>query len=363
MADRLAQRASTGNANPASPGSPPASPTRADLALSAHLEIASRYGVAFKSYESDGTMRLCYDGEAFRRVLAMSAADAAQRARAALALTRPECIDPQVGVTERQQVDAWRAEVLDRVDEMQLPATVRNRVAMRRAGVWSALAYQRTRRGDMSPAAAAAKRAVAELASVDPAELADDDQAAYNDAAMRVGASRWAAAPAAVPTANARDVRVVTAPGEPGQTCVALVDARHDATAPLVQRCTFGIVWAASASLDREGNALSLAVQPMEAWRELWIFRRQGQAWTVQVLPPSAATPRLGYAEFAGWVPGGAQMLVARESRGESGRKRSFEVLRLDTLVAARQANDPSALGPFQRWQDPAWKRDTVSIR
>ena len=101
----------------------------------------------------------------------------------------------------------------------------------------------------------------------------------------------------------------------------------------------------------------------MEAWRELWVFRRQARTWTVQVLPPSTATPRLGYAEFAGWVPGGTQMLVARESRADSGLKRSFEVLRLDTLTAARQAGEPSMLGPFQRRQDPAWKRETVSVR
>jgi hypothetical protein len=56
-------------------------------------------------------------------------------------------------------------------------------------------------------------------------------------------------------------------------------------------------------------------------------------------------------------------MLVAREARGEGRDKRSFEVVRLDGLATQRQSADPSALGAFQRWQDPAWKRATVSLR
>jgi hypothetical protein len=203
---------------------------------------------------------------------------------------------------------------------------------------------------------------MAELASVDRAELADTDQAAYADSAIRVNASRWAAGP---PVAKmTRDVGIITGPGEAGETCVLLVDGKHDAKAPLARRCTFGIVWAASATLDREGNALALAVQPLGAWRELWVFtRKSASAWTLQVLPPSAALPELGYAEFAGWVPGGRQMLVVREARAEGRLKRSFEVVRLDTLATERQASDPTLLGPFQRWQDASWKRETVSLR
>lgn len=358
MAERLARRASAAPASGAPAGAPP---TRVDAALSAHLEVAAHYGVVFKSYERDGTMRLCYDGEAYRRVLALPS-QAPQRARAALGLTRADCIDPQLPVSERQRVDEWRADVLDRVDEAKLPGYLRNRVAMRSAGVWSGLAYQRTRHGDAAGAEAAAKRALAELASVDRSELADDDQAAYNDSAIRVSASRWAAAPPALKTAGA--VAVVTVPGDAGETCVLLVDGKHDAKAPLARRCTFGVVWAASATLDREGNALALAVQPLGAWRELWVFsRRPAGAWGLQVLPPSTAAPELGYVEFAGWVPGGRQMLVAREARAEGRLKRSFEIVRLDTLATERQASDPSVLGPFQRWQDAGWKRETVSLR
>jgi hypothetical protein len=123
-------------------------------------------------------------------------------------------------------------------------------------------------------------------------------------------------------------------------------------------------VWANSATLNREGNALALAVQQTDTWRELWIFRKSNSdGWTIGVLPPATTTPDVGYAEFAGWVPGGKEMLVAREASGDGKYKRNFELLRLDTLTPLRQAGDPTLLGAFQRWQDPAWKRDTLSLR
>ena len=71
MADRLAHRVSFGGNLPRA--------TQATLA--AHLEVATRYGVNFRSYEREGRMQVCYDGEAFRRVLALES-DPAQRARA-----------------------------------------------------------------------------------------------------------------------------------------------------------------------------------------------------------------------------------------------------------------------------------------
>jgi len=355
MADRLAQRASNGAPAAATPG-------RVETALAAHLEAVARHGVAFTSFERDGAMRICYDGDAFRRVLANAASDPTARARATLGLTRPECVDPALPASERQRLDVWRADVLDRVDTSKLAPLWKGRVAMRRASTWSAIAFQRARRGEAQSADEAATRAIAELADVARGELADDDVAAWHDAAVRVGASRWAALRA--PKSAARNVRVVTSPGEPGQTCVFLVAANdRDGDAPLAKRCTWGVVWTASAVVSREGNAVALAVQPLEAWRELWLFTKQGRDWSVQVLPPSTAAPAVGYAEFAGWVPGGKQVLVARESRGAKGLKRNFEVVRLDTLGTERQAGDPQILGAFVRWQDPGWKRETVSLR
>lgn len=349
LADRLARRASGGAHSNKS----------ADAALSAHFDVVARYGVKFTNYERQGRMQICYEGDAFRRVLAMRSTGE-QRARAVLALTRDECVDPALRVTERYLIDEWRAEVLDRVDAAALPGYLRNRVLMRRASVWSALAYQHTRKN--LPSDAAANRALTELAGTNTTELTDDDLVIYTDAAMRASASRWAALPAAVPV-NTRATSIATEPGQPGETCVALVDAKHANKNPLVRRCTYGIVWANSATLNREGNALALAVQQTDTWRELWIFRRSGDGWTVGVLPPASMSPDLGYAEFAGWVPGGKEMLVAREARGDGRYKRSFELLRLDTLTATRQGGDPTMLGAFQRWQDPAWKRQTLSLR
>jgi hypothetical protein len=349
LADRLAERASSGGRRSKS----------AEAALAAHLDVAARYGIRFASHERNGRMQICYEGDAYRRVLSMRASPE-QRARAALGLTRPECVNPDLGLRERHRMYEEKADVLERVDASALPAWLRNRVLMRRASVWSSLAYQRARRGEAADAAAS--RALSEFASVQKGELADGDLSAYNDAAMRVSASRWAASPAAAVTA-ARRAHIVVTPGAPGESCIALIDPKAEGSEPMAKRCTYGLVWAGSARLNREGNALTVAVQPMEAWREIWLFRRQGDAWSVRVLPPAAVAPGIGYAEFAGWVPGGRHMLVAREARGDGKYRRHFEVVRLDTLAVAGESADPGTLGAFRRWRDSSWHQATLSVR
>ena len=364
MAERLARRASLKH-----------SKTTADV-ISAHMEVAAFYGVSFKGYEQgyakEGAVQLCYNGEAFRRVLALPAS-AEQHARAAMAITRHDCLSADLHPKDRLALDQWRAEVLDKVtatEFAQLSEMAKNRLRLRRAGVASTLAFQLARRAAPAAVVAAqAERAISELASVNKLELTDDDLQDYGDAAIRVGASRWGAA--AVP-ATLQKLMLTTQAGQAGETCLLLFENKPDGKPqpePVAKRCTYGVVWAASASAHPNGKALSIAVQPLDTWRELWVFRQTAGQWTVDVLPPASSNPELGYVEFAGWsaaAPGAGnvpQMLLARETRMAGRSKRSFEVMRLDTLATDKQASDPALLAAFGKWQDAAWKRQTVSLR
>lgn len=354
MAERLAQRGSGAAAG------------KNGTQVAAQLEVAAAYGVAMRSVELEGQVRLCYEGEAFRRVLAVSATPL-HKAQAALALTRHECVSPLLTPEERMQHDLWRVEVLDRVEARKLPELWCHRLNLRRAGVWASLAHQLARRPEIKTetVALAGTRAVEALAAVDRDALAETDLAAYSDAALRVGASRWAAEagadPVGKPPPNKLALRV--APGKPGETCVLLVDARHDGQAPLLRRCTYGVVWPASAEANARGSALALAVQPLDTWRELWVFRLKPGGWTVDVLPPAARDPGLGYVEFAGWGKHKEHLLAAREVKLGARYKRSFEVLSLNTLDTLREAQQASALSEFYRGQSANWKSRTVALR
>ncbi|MEO5561709.1 MAG: hypothetical protein ABIO49_17140 [Dokdonella sp.] len=345
MAERLARRASSNR-------------SRAnDAVIAAHLEVVAGYGINVRSREHDGRMQLCYDGEAFRRVMALNASDD-QKARAALALTRQECIDPDLTPIDRSSLDIWRADVLERAPRTNLPEYMKNRLRMRNAAVWSSIAFERTRRGE--PANEAASLTMRELAGVNKQELSEDDASAYSDAAVRVGAARWAAEPVLPATPG---LAVVTAKGQPGETCIKLIDKKHNEATPLLQRCTYGTVWTASARANAQGSALALAVQPLDAWRELWVFHQGSNGWTIDVVPPTGDAPDVGYVEFAGWVPGAKKLLAAREARIGGRFVQSFEVLDLETLAVEKHADKPNALSLFYRWQDAAWKQQTVSLR
>lgn len=352
MAERLARRASQ---------------RQASTSTAAHLEVAAQYGVRYTGFERQGVQQLCYDGDAFRRVLALPA-NPEQRALASLALTRHDCQDPALSSSARLQADLSRAQLLDQIsdaDTAVLPDTLKNRLRLRRAGIWAGLAFERARQGqDASATAVAGQRALEQLAAVDKSALTDDDLPDAQEAALRVGASRWAARlPIAGTPAAARParLRLSTRPGEPGQTCVELHD--EHSTRPLAQRCTYGVVWTASAHVESSGKALAVAVQPLQAWRELWLFQRGEQGWRIDVLPPAANDPELGYLEFSGWVPGSQKLLITREARDGKAHRRSFEVLLMDTLEVDKRASDPTLLALFGKWQDPAWKRETVALR
>ncbi|MBI5718412.1 MAG: hypothetical protein HZC37_12090 [Burkholderiales bacterium] len=395
MAERLARRASS---------------ARAGEAVAAQIEGVGAYGVRFVTLEREGRLHLCYEGDAFRRALALRP-DAGQQARAMLALTRHDCVDPMLTPTARVAFDAWRADLLDLPwprGYNELPALMKNRLHLRRAGLWAARAHQFSRLGRASQPAA--ERALAELATVNKNEFTDEDQLEYAEAAIRVGAVRWAAMPQAMAgatgaagagmvEAGAHGLRLVVRAGaEPGQTCVGLLAAeRHAAPAGagrgtpgrtpeqeagphlLAERCTFGTVWTRSAAVRPAGDAMALAVQPLEGWTELWVFRAEGAekvgdkvgdkagerpGWRIDVLPPAAAAPGLGYVEFAGWVPGAQpRLLIAREARTEGRFHRRFEVLALDTLDPVKQASTPTQLVAFGQWSDASWRRRTVALR
>ncbi len=343
MAERLADEASG------------AGPRRADVA--AHLEVVAQFGIRMRTFERNGRMQVCYDGELSRRVLSLPGASSEERARAALALTRPDCIDPSVGPLVRASLDDERRELLERIEEQRLGALTRSRLHARRAIVWASIAYEQARRGE--PAGTATQRALAELLRVNAGDLGADRRAEYLDAVVRVGAIRWAAA---TPAASSGPLTLSAAPGEPGQTCLTLADAQRPRAAPLVRRCTYGVVWMASAQSVNQGRALVLAVQPLESWRELWVFHERAWAWTIDVLSPGVDDPEEGYVEFAGFAPGTRRLLIAREVKDRGRFRRFFEERRLDDLALVRQASAPGLLNDFGRWQDVAWRRDTLVL-
>ncbi len=360
LADRLARRAS------ATPAAAPSAPAKgAGAQVSAHLDVATGHGVRFASHETEGSMQVCYEGDAFRRLLALPAADAEQKARAAVALTRPECVNPAASATERQQLLSWQLQVLDRVDGEGLAPHWHHRVRLRRAGLLAAHAFQAARQSPQAPQVQqAATRALQEWAAVQKAELPDEDLPTYNDTAMRVSAVRWAVAAAGLPKAASGKARVQLQPQDTGETCVLVLPPEGaKGQEPLLRRCTYGVVWPASLAYGPGGQSMALAVQPTDGWRELWLLRQTASGWVADVLPPTSAGPELGVAEFAGWVPGTGQVLVGRESRTQGRYRRSFEVVKLDGLVTERVTYDVAALPLFQRWQDARWKQQSLMVR
>jgi hypothetical protein len=326
--------------------------------FAAHLEVVGQFGIRMRNIERNGRMQVCYDGELFRRVVASAGATSEQRAHAVLSLTRPDCIDPDLGPIPRAALDNERRELLEHINDQELSLMTRSRLHARRAGVWASIAYEQARHRE--PPEAAAQRSLSELLAVHVNDLGDDRRAEYDDAVLRVSAIRWAAV---TPAPQLGPLMLSAAPGDPGQTCIALEDAHPRRTAPLVRRCTYGIVWMASAQTIPQGPALALAVQPLEGWRELWLFHQKAGAWTIDVLSPGADVPEQGYVEFAGYAPGPRRVLIAREVKDRGRFQRHFEELRLDDLALVRHASTPELLRDFGRWQDVAWRRDTLALR
>ena len=304
MADRLARRASSSSAR------------TSDGAFAGQLDVARSYGVRFESVETDGLARTCYDGEAFRQVLALTrpeapgAADAL--ARAALGLTRPGCATGTEA--ERLAANERATEALDRVPLDSLPPLVRNRVRLRRASVWSSLAHGRARRGQIDAAQAAERRALDEIALVPRAELAESDSDAVADAFLRTAAARPASDSSTAPVGG---LQLRSAARAPGETCLTLFQTKTAGEKALVERCTYAVVWSSSARYSPNGSAVAVAIQPLDGWRELLVFRQVAGEWSSEVVSP-ATEVGLGYVEWAGWTPDGKGLLVPVKRRSEA---------------------------------------------
>jgi antitoxin (DNA-binding transcriptional repressor) of toxin-antitoxin stability system len=376
MAERLATRASGSEAG--------RSGRERDAVLAGHLGVIESYGVRLRRFEQGERAVLCYDGDACARVVALATAAAEERARAALALTRRACFDPVTLAPERRVWNEARLTVLHEVDPassafMRLPRPLAHRLRLRMAEALAERAHARAggaggAGGDADMGTAAASEALRLLALVDRGELAPEDQSAYDETAVRVGAVRWLTE---APEGGARALRVEVAAGRPGERCVRVVRtfaaSRSGAVsaalpAPLAERCTFGVVFASSVRVAVAGNAVAIAVAPVASWTELWLFRSGGSGgatdWRIDVLPPALGQPGddIGYVELAGFSPDGLRVLVAREFRiaGKCGRR--FELLAADTTVTAWAAT-PTRLRAFERWASVTWRRTTLALR
>jgi hypothetical protein len=343
MSERLARRASARWGRPA------------DESLAGHLDVAQGYGVHFTTVDPDGHARVCDDGEAFTRALQLSPSPEVQ-ARAVLGLTRLEC--ERGSAAERYAVHQRAAESLSAIPLPSLPVLLAHRVRLRRTAVEAMLAYEHGRAGRSAEAETAANRAIDELALVPHGDLAESDEEAYTSAALRAAVSRPAVEQAA---SRPAPLSLQLSARAPGETCLALRDAKEEATV-LVERCTYGVVWPSSIRVAPRGAALSVAVQPLAEWRELWVFHRVAGRWAADVIVP-AGEAGIGYVEWAGWTPDGARMLVARETKDGARPARTFEVVRLETMAVERKAGRPADLTLFHRWQAPEWKGQTLALR
>jgi hypothetical protein len=340
LADRLAHRASS---------------EAADGHAAQQLEVAQSWGIAFTSVERPDGIRTCYDGAAFRQALAL-APSGGDLAAAVLGLTDPVCEPQTLGATERRVRDQTALDLLGRVDPTQVPGPIGNRIRIRRAVLGARLAWALGRGGD--PAAGkVAEAAVSAFARVDKPELADDDVADYEAAALEVAASRWAAGAPAAPRKD--DPRLVLTPGEPGQTCVAIAE-RTDASPP---HCTHGQVWASSFRVAPDHAAAVLAIEPLPGWLELWMFRRVAGGWTLDVLAPATDGPDLGYVELAGWSGDAARAVIVREAREAGAIRRTYQVVKLASLAVEHQSSRLADLGPGRAWLTPEWRGRTLALR
>ncbi|HVZ75512.1 MAG TPA: hypothetical protein VHJ20_24230 [Polyangia bacterium] len=359
MADRLARRASGRRGG------------GRDAALAGHLEVAASYGVKFETIdgnESDDTTRLCYDGEAWARVLATPSASPVEKARAALFLASTRCQPALLPPAKERDFNERRLAALSEIDPAALAPWMGARVRLARAEAQAWRAFDESRRetrGATDDAERAEAAAIKELALADKGVLAPEDLPRYDEVAMRVAATRWAVEPT-TRDSRKRPFAIVAAPRGPGETCVRLVAggaATNDNAKPLAERCTYGVVWESALRWAPSGTVATIVVQPLAAWTELWVVKKTGDAWTIDTLAPATEEPDVGYVESAGFSPDGARLLLVREARLAGHPTRKFQVLTTSTLGIELQASDVTRLSAFKRWQAAWWKAGTLALR
>ncbi len=269
-----------------------------------------------------------------------------------------------------------------------LPAYLAGRARLRRAEALAWRAFDEARRGGAGEAAARAETAaVRALALVDRGVLAPEDLDTYDDVAVRVAAARWATETAPKPSSSsARRTSITIGPRGDGESCVRVVeggDAKPGAAARvLAERCTYGVVWQSALRWSPAGNAATVAVQPLPAWTELWVIRRDdapgsgagpgvggsgagasSAVWTIEPLVPANVDPEAGYVEAAGFSPDGTHLLVVREARGPGHPPRRFQVLSVSALTVEKQASSADRLLAFKRWSAASWRAGTLALR
>ncbi len=333
----------------------------------AHAEVAQRYGFALRSVpRADGGAQPCAAQQPAVLLRGHPAATAAQQARAALALTRSDCLSADALPSQRRAVLEQHAAWLDGLPHTALAPVERNRLLLRRASVLASLAFLQ-RDGDAQASATQAHAAWSQLIAQ---ALAPEDAPAVRDAAVRLSPTRWLLQPATDAVQRGRYALRLEA-GGPGETCLVL---RHDAAAATTPRCSHGRIHLASTRLAPDGSAVVLNVQVLEGWTELWRLDATGR---LDVLPPSSDTPGLGAVEWAGWVTAKAsvkdsapasgknslQMLVAREADAGGRTLRRFEVYAFDLLQPTRWVGDPQLLTAFQRSADAGWRSSSTIVR
>jgi hypothetical protein len=151
------------------------------------------------------------------------------------------------------------------------------------------------------------------------------------------------------------------------------VKKHASAQAPLLEHCTYGVVWPSSIRVAPHDAAVAVVVEPLPGWSELLVLHPTPAGWAADTMAPAAIDPELGYVELAGFTPDGAHLLVVREWRtsGPLGSphtlaprvKRTFQLVAIDGLEVEKESRTLASFPTFRRWQTADWQRGTFALR